>query len=58
MQVLEQKLGEIDDDGTRFDLGEIENVVDEGQEIIARGMDGARELDLPRNEIASRFLHS
>ena len=29
MQILEQKLGEIDDDDVPVDLGEIENVVDE-----------------------------
>ena len=34
-------------DGARFDLGEIENVADEVEQVRAGAVNGAGELDLP-----------
>src|SRR5207247_4928396 len=36
----------VERDGTRFDLRQIENIVDEGKEIRACGIDGLRVIDL------------
>src|SRR2546426_10115000 len=42
---------DVEGDGTRFDLGQIENIVDEGKKIRAGGIDGLRIIDLLRQEI-------
>src|SRR5229473_8592670 len=41
----------VEGDGTRIDLGQIENIVDEGKEIRAGCIDGLRVIDLFRQEI-------
>ena len=36
LQFAEGDVADIDDDRARFDLGQVENVVDEGQQVVAR----------------------
>ena len=45
-QVGETELSDVDDDRAGLDLREIENVVDQVQEVLARGVDRLRELGL------------
>ena len=52
----EQDFFRVDRHGAGFDLGEVENVADEVQEIGTGRMDGAREVDLLVGEIAVRVL--
>ena len=51
-QVREENLLRVDGDRAGFDLRQIENVADEVQQIGARTLDGARELDLLRRKVA------
>ena len=51
--VGEALVGDVQRHGARLDLGEIEDVVDQRKQLGARGVDGARELDLLRREVAS-----
>ena len=45
-QVGEEDLLGVDRDGAGFDLGQIENVADEVEQVGAGAVDGAGELDL------------
>ena len=40
----------------RLDLGEVQDVVDQAQQVRARAVDRAGELDLPRGEVGVRVL--
>ncbi len=43
-------------DGAGFDLGKIQNVVDEAEQVVAGGMDGLGEFDLFGCEVAFRVV--
>src|SRR6185369_8081551 len=47
---------DVDADGSRLDLGQVEDVVDQRQQVAARGVDGLRELDLARRQVALRVV--
>jgi hypothetical protein len=47
VQVGEHHLAHVDDDRPGLDLGQIEDVVDEVQQVIPGRMDGLGELRLP-----------
>src|SRR6185312_10044748 len=51
LELREGNLGYFDGRGARFDLGEIEDVVYEGKEVAAGGLDGAGILDLFAGEV-------
>ena len=55
-QIGEIDLLGVDRHGAGFDLGEIENVADQIQEVGTRAVDGARELHLLGRQIAVRVL--
>ena len=55
-EVGEQHLLGIDGDGAGFDLGQIENVADQVEQIGAGAMNGAGEFDLLRRQIAFRIV--
>ena len=55
-QVGEVDLLGIDRDGSRLDLGQIEDVADEVHEVGAGAVDGARELDLLVGQVAVGVL--
>ena len=55
-QAGEEDLLGIDRDGARFDLREIENVADQVQQIGSGAVNGARELNLLRGQIAVRVV--
>jgi hypothetical protein len=46
LQFAQCDFAHIHDDRARFDLGEIQNVIDQRQQIVAGGMNGLGELDL------------
>src|SRR5690348_1074401 len=50
-QTAEENFFGFDGNGTGFDLGEIENVGDEIEQVRSSAMNGAGELDLTRSEI-------
>src|SRR5439155_1581690 len=50
--LLERDLADVDRGRAGLDLGEVEDVVDEGQQVFAGGPDRPRELDLPAAEVA------
>ena len=52
LQVVEAQLREVHVRRAGLDLGEVEDVGDEREQVVARGMDGLRELDLLRVEVA------
>src|SRR6266850_4704000 len=51
-QLGKRQVEALDRDRARFDLGQIENVADQIQQIGARSVNRARELDLARGEVA------
>ena len=58
---MSSKIGEddllgVDRHGSGFDLGQVENVADQVQEVGAGAVDGAGELDLLGREIAVRVV--
>ena len=53
-QVGEAELSDVDDDRARLDLREIEDVVDQVQQVLARGVDRLRELGLFAGQVAVR----
>jgi hypothetical protein len=55
-QVAEEHLLRIHRDGTGFDLGQIQDVGDEVQEVGAGAVDGAREFHLLGREIVVRIV--
>src|SRR5579883_3220260 len=55
-QIGEEYLLGFHRDGSGFDLGEIKDVADQVQEIRARAVNGASELNLLRRQIAVRIL--
>ena len=50
-QLGERELGDLDVDRVRLDLGEVEDVVEEREEVHARGADDVRVLDLALREV-------
>src|SRR5204863_7241465 len=56
VQILEQQVGRVDDNRAGFDLRQIENVVDQRQQVVARRMDRLREFDLLAGQVAARIL--
>jgi hypothetical protein len=55
-QRAKEDLLRVDRNGARLDLGEVENVADQVQKIGAGAVNGARELDLFRQQIAIRVF--
>ena len=55
-QVGEADLLGLDRDGAGLDLGQVENVADQVQQVGAGAVDGAGELDLLRRQVAVRVL--
>ena len=53
---LEHDLFGLDRDRARLDLGKIENVADEVEQVGTRAVNGARELDLLRRQIVIRVF--
>ncbi len=56
LQVRQQDFLGIHRHRARFDLRQIEDVADQVQQIGARAMDGAREFDLTRRQVAVRIV--
>ena len=52
LQLRKAQLGNIKRDGAGLDLGQVEDVVDEGEQVVARSVNGLGELDLLGQEIA------
>ena len=48
--------GEVHSDRPGFDLGKVKDIVDQGEKIVARGMDGLRIFDLLGGKITCRIL--
>jgi len=55
-EVAELHVGHVHVHASRFDLREVEDVVDQVEEIRARAVDRVRELDLLLREVAVRIL--
>ena len=55
-EVGEEHFLGVDRDGAGFDLGQVENIADEVEQVGAGAVDGARELDLLRRQIAFRIV--
>ncbi len=53
-QVVQTQLADIHDDGSGLDLGEIQDVVDQGQEVLAGSVDRLGELGLFGAQVAVR----
>src|SRR6266849_3254678 len=53
-QFGEAQLGDVEGDGAGLGLGEVENVVDEGEEVVAGGVNGFGEFDLFGLQVALR----
>ena len=56
LQVRQEQLLGIDRHGAGFDLRQIEDVADQVQQVGARAVDGAGELDLTRRQVAVRVV--
>ncbi|MNX55497.1 hypothetical protein D3C86_862620 [compost metagenome] len=56
VQIGEQRFIQIQCDRTRLDLGQIENLVDQLQQVFARATDGLGIFDLPGREIVFRVV--
>ena len=56
VQILEQQVRRLDDDRAGLDLRQVQDVVDECQQIVARGMDRLRKFDLLSGQVAARVL--
>jgi hypothetical protein len=55
-QVGERDLLGVDGDGARLDLGKVEDIADQVEQVGAGAVDGAGELDLPAAEVALGVL--
>ena len=55
-QVGDEHLLGVDRDGAGLDLRQVENVADQVQQVGAGAVDGARELDLLRRQVAVRVV--
>src|SRR5205814_5136377 len=51
LQLAKGDIADIDDDRTGFDLGQVENVVDQREQIVARGVNRAGKLHLTGAEV-------
>ena len=58
VQVVEAQLAHVDHDGARFDLRQVENVVDERQQVVAGRVDRLGELHLLPERLPSLFWQS
>ena len=56
VQVVEAQLADVDRDRARLDLRQVEDVVDQHQQVVARRVDRLRELDLLAGQVAVRVL--
>ena len=56
VQVGERDRLDFDGDRARLDLGQVQDVVDQVQQVGARGVDVPRELDLLRQQVARRVF--
>ena len=56
VQVAQPQLADVDDDRSRLDLRQVENVVDQHQQVVAGGMDRLGELGLLAAQIAFGVL--
>src|SRR5262245_51648642 len=56
VQIVETQRGDIHRNGTRLDLRQVEDVVDQAEQIITRRVDGSGELNLFTSKIAFRVL--
>jgi hypothetical protein len=52
--LVQAQLAHVHRDRARLDLREVEDVVDEGEQVVARGVDRLRELHLLAGEVALR----
>ncbi len=56
LQVEQAQLADVDHHRARLDLRQVENVVDQREQIVARGVNGLRRLDLLAAEVALLVL--
>ena len=56
LQIEQPQLADVGDDGSRLDLREIEDVVDQREQVVARGVDRLGRLDLPQAQVALGIL--
>ena len=56
VQVVDAHLADVDRDRARLDLRQVEDVVDQHQQVVARRVDRLRELDLLAGQVAVRVL--
>ena len=56
LQVLEPQLAALDHDRARLDFREVENVVDEHEQVVARTVDGLGKIRLARRQVAFGVL--
>src|SRR6185295_2858788 len=51
-QLIEHQIGGLDRHGSGLDLRKVEDVVDQGQQIVSRSVDGLGKLDLSRRQVS------
>src|SRR6476661_6797094 len=56
-KVAKAQGGNIDGDGARLDLREIEDVIDQREQVVARGVNGADKFHLLGGQIAVVIMH-
>jgi len=56
LQIVEHEIGRVDHHRSRFDLREIQDVVDQREEVVARRMDRLGEIDLLVGQVAAGIL--
>ena len=56
LQVVQPQLADLHRDRARLDLRQVQDVVDQHQQVVAREVDGLRELHLPRRQVAVAVL--
>ena len=56
LQLVQPHVRRVHHDGAGLDLRQVEDVVDQRQQIVARRMNRLRELDLLRHQVAGRVL--
>src|SRR5205809_7379732 len=56
LKIVEAKSCDIDGNCSRFNLGQIENIIDEAEQIVAGSMNRAGKLNLFRHQVALFIL--
>jgi hypothetical protein len=51
LELCQRQLADAQRDGARLDLREVEDVVEQAQQVVTRGADHARVLDLSLREV-------